>query len=353
MDSGPAAPWAQWVSLLIGVGDAGVPVDDPILRERHFVRFGFLHDFALRVSLLVGGVGVPRGEIHVFATFEDVAFEQPGDAGRSAVEGCARHIGVAVGALVGENATDLRWNVGVRQQRRVVARTTEEARVPEGVDAGEQKRSHESKYAQVVQRGAISCHCIQRGIDDGERTAFSDVLDVGDAEDGLEFAGGNDHGAGAGSLAGRGLREGRGARGVEGDVALDLLHHLVDVAVEHGDGAEALEVAERLCAVLGAPAPLGIDHPERNVGEDDDGRGGGEGGDILLQPRELVGAEDAHGVDLAGVVEPDEVDALVVEAVPAGAHGAFAEALEVERAVVGGGVVLAGDVVGCPTCASP
>ena len=49
-------------------------------------------------------------------------------------------------------------------------------------------------------------------------------------------------------------------------------------------------------------------------------------------------------VDLERVVEADEVDAFVVEAVPAGADGAFAEAFEVELAVVGGGVVLAGDV---------
>ena len=116
---------------------------------------------------------------------------------------------------------------------------------------------------------------------------------------------------------------------MEGDVAFDLLHDLVDVAVEDGDGAEALEVGEGLCAVLRAPAPFGVDHPERDVGEDDDGRGGGEGCEVLLQPGELFGAELAHGVDLEGVVEADEVDALVVEAVPAVAEGAFAEAFAV------------------------
>ena len=45
---------------------------------------------------------------------------------------------------------------------------------------------------------------------------------------------------------GRRLREGGRARGMEGDVAFNLLHHLVDVAVEHGHRAETLQVAERL-----------------------------------------------------------------------------------------------------------
>ena len=39
--------------------------------------------------------------------------------------------------------------------------------------------------------------------------------------------------------AGGGLGEGGGSGGVEGDVAFDFLEHLVDVAVEDGDGAEA------------------------------------------------------------------------------------------------------------------
>jgi len=45
--------------------------------------------------------------------------------------------------------------------------------------------------------------------------------------------------------------------GVECDVALDLLHDLVNVTVEHRDRAEALEVIERARRVFGAPAQAG------------------------------------------------------------------------------------------------
>ncbi len=66
--------------------------------------------------------------------------------------------------------------------------------------------------------------------------------------------------------------------------------------------------------------------------------------EILLEPRKLIAAEQAQLVDLLRVVEADEMNAFVREAVPAGAGRSFAEAFEIERAVVGGGVVLAGDV---------
>jgi hypothetical protein len=42
---------------------------------------------------------------------------------------------------------------------------------------------------------------------------------------------------------------------------VDLLHHLVDMAVEHRHRAERLEVIQRAGAVLGAPAPGRIDRP--------------------------------------------------------------------------------------------
>ena len=47
------------------------------------------------------------------------------------------------------------------------------------------------------------------------------------------------------------------------------------------------------------------------------------------------------------------MNALVVEAVPAVADGAFAEAFAIEGAVVGGGVVLAGDVEGLADLGAP
>src|SRR5260370_20714367 len=55
----------------------------------------------------------------------------------------------------------------------------------------------------------------------------------------------------------RGLRVSGGQSGLEVDAAFDLLDHLVDVPVEHGDRAERPEIADRLRGVGGAPAPLG------------------------------------------------------------------------------------------------
>jgi len=51
--------------------------------------------------------------------------------------------------------------------------------------------------------------------------------------------------------------ERRRHRGVERDVALDLLHDLVDVTVEHGHRPEPREVGEGLRTVLGPPPPFG------------------------------------------------------------------------------------------------
>src|SRR5215469_6180728 len=50
----------------------------------------------------------------------------------------------------------------------------------------------------------------------------------------------------SGPLAGRRLRVSSRQGGLERDVAFHFLHDLMDVAVEHGDRAEALEIGERL-----------------------------------------------------------------------------------------------------------
>ena len=55
--------------------------------------------------------------------------------------------------------------------------------------------------------------------------------------------------------AGRRLRKGGRARGVEGHVAFDLLHDLVDVAVQHGDRAEALQHSRAPAAPSSVPQP--------------------------------------------------------------------------------------------------
>jgi hypothetical protein len=47
---------------------------------------------------------------------------------------------------------------------------------------------------------------------------------------------------------------------------------------------------ERLQSVIGAPAPVGIDRPERDVGEDDDRSARGLVLEIIGEPSELVGS---------------------------------------------------------------
>ena len=47
---------------------------------------------------------------------------------------------------------------------------------------------------------------------------------------------------------------------------------------------------------------------------------------------------------ICAVVEPDEVHALVVEAVPAAALRALAEALQIQCAIVGGYIVFARNI---------
>jgi hypothetical protein len=65
------------------------------------------------------------------------------------------------------------------------------------------------------------------------------------------------------------------------------------MAVEHSHGAEALEIGQRLRAVVGAPAPILIDGPQRDMREDDNRRRRRAALDVVLQPLELVSAEIA------------------------------------------------------------
>ena len=78
---------------------------------------------------------------------------------------------------------------------------------------------------------------------------------------------------------------------MERDVAFDLLHHLMDVAVEHGHRTEALEHVECTRAVFSAPTPGRIDRPQRDVREQHDRRRGRAALEIGVEPGELVGAE--------------------------------------------------------------
>src|SRR5579864_9494487 len=73
------------------------------------------------------------------------------------------------------------------------------------------------------------------------------------------------------ALAGSGLRVSGRASGVEGDVALDLLHDLMDMAVEDRDRPEATQLCQELIGIAGAPTPGFIDGPQRHVREHHDG----------------------------------------------------------------------------------
>src|SRR5665213_4119836 len=106
---------------------------------------------------------------------------------------------------------------------------------------------------------------------------------------------------------------------MERDVAFHLLHDWMDVPVQHGDRTETLQIPESLLAVVGAPSPVGINRPERNMCEHDDRRTAFQVPYIILQPLELVRAERAKaaGLEVHYVDEADEVRALVVNTVPA------------------------------------
>src|SRR6266436_6131470 len=156
----------------------------------------------------------------------------------------------------------------------------------------------------------------------------------------------------AGGGAGRRLRIGRRHRRVEGDVAFDLLQHLMDMAVKHGYGTEPLQAIERLGAVSRAPAPGRIDGPERDMREHDDGRAGRDSANVVLDPGELVltQAGEAAGLEIDDIDERVEVNAAGIEAVPAIALRPLAVTLQEPLPAVDP-VVLAGNImdvfVGC------
>ncbi len=102
------------------------------------------------------------------------------------------------------------------------------------------------------------------------------------------------------------------------------------MAVEHGHRAEPLQHRQRLGAVVGAPAPLLVDDPQRHVGEHHHRLARRTARKVLLQPAQLVGPQVAHAaaLELLDVHQADEVHAGVVEAVPAVAQGSLAVAVQ-------------------------
>src|SRR4030095_14608646 len=93
----------------------------------------------------------------------------------------------------------------------------------------------------------------------------------------------------------------------------------MDVSVQDGGRAEAAEMCQRTLGIVGGPAPLRVDRPERHMGEDYDRGATRERRHVLLQPLDLLAAQRAHPLPLVPeyVPEPDEVRSLVIKALPA------------------------------------
>ena len=169
-------------------------------------------------------------------------------------------------------------------------------------------------------------------------------MHLSDSENTGQFFSWDLHGAGRRRGSGSRLRKRGRHRRVEAHIALDLLEDLMDVPVENRDRAEAFEQSEGLLAIGGAPSPVGIDGPERDVGEDDNRRTALQSGEILLEPVELRLSEFAHAFELNNINEADEVNSFVIKGVPAASFGVFAIALEIELSIIDRSIVLARDV---------
>src|SRR3984957_12130517 len=195
--------------------------------------------------------------------------------------------------------------------------------------------------------GSGRCRAIERRIHNCETLATDQVVHIRDPRDFLQWVGRPLHRPRRRSRTRRRLREGRRHRRVEGKLAFDLLHHLVDVAVEHSDGTELLHVRQGLLTVVGSPAPIWVDGPQRNVREEHNRSTGRAPLQIVFQPLQLLVTErsQAASFQVDDIHQADEMDALLVEAVPPRALCALAIALEILFAVVGEHVMFTGHEV--------
>jgi hypothetical protein len=115
----------------------------------------------------------------------------------------------------------------------------------------------------------------ERRINHRQAVSVRHRLHIGNAQNSPQLVVRHLHRAGALGGTRSGLRKRGRHCSVERDIAFHLLHDLVNVSVQHGNGSKPLEIAERLLAVLGSPAPFRIDGPQRDVCENDDGAAGG------------------------------------------------------------------------------
>ncbi len=109
-------------------------------------------------------------------------------------------------------------------------------------------------------------------------------------------------------------------------------------------GTEALQIGEGLFAVSRTPAPLRVEGPERKVREHHDGSARRFRLEVFFEPCELLSPQLSHAFQGGGIHQAHEMDALLVEAVPARSPGFLAEAGQILFAVVGGVIVFAGNI---------
>src|SRR6202030_1996810 len=160
---------------------------------------------------------------------------------------------------------------------------------------------------------------IQCLIDSGEHLFALDEGDAPDAKHRAQLFSRNSHRPRRRSRSWRRLRKAHRQRGVECDVALHLLYDLMNMTVEHRHRTEPLQRRQRLLRIVGAPAPVLVDRPQRNMSEHDDRRGCGEALHIVGEPGELLGAQHTHtaGLQVHHVDESAEMDAVAVAGIPA------------------------------------
>ena len=105
---------------------------------------------------------------------------------------------------------------------------------------------------------------------------------------------------------------------MERDVALDLLHRLVNVTIQHCHRTEFLQVRQCLRAIICSPAPLRVYGPQRDVCEHHDRRAVLQMLDVIFHPLQLLVAQRAESsrLQIQDVYQPDEVHPFLVEAVP-------------------------------------
>jgi hypothetical protein len=101
----------------------------------------------------------------------------------------------------------------------------------------------------------------QRGVDNCQAVIVGHRMDIGDSENALQFVIRHLHRTRTLGSARCGLWKRGGYCCVEGHVALYLLHHLVDMAIQNGNRAKPLQIREGLFAIRGSSSPLEINRP--------------------------------------------------------------------------------------------